>query len=142
MAVKRASAELSPPKGRTLSRYQQLGPMPDDPLKINEWTHRALGIAMQQVVADPQMDERERTKTMCELAARMKDLTPMSRLSLAEDAVMGRTAGSAAGGPKMEPVAEKKVEEPKHVAEEVTDVDPGRSGPPAIRGRPRRRSVR
>lgn len=128
-APKRKAAPRIPP----IERYDQLGPMPDDPLLMNEWAHRALGVAFRQVVRDPSLTEEKRLGLMTDLSARMAALTPMSRLSKAEAAVLGRIAGAAGDdGPKM-----VKADAAKDEAG-----DPGGSGAPARRGRPRRRAAR
>ena len=115
-------------------RFSDLGPMPiDDPLAMNAWAHRALGVALAQAVRDPSLDDSARRRELCDLAARMAALTPQSRLQTAEQAVLQDHAALAdGGGPVMEPVHASAVG-PERTAS---------GGGKARRGRPPKRAVR
>lgn len=115
-------------------RFGDLGAMPvDDPLAMNAWVHRALGVSAAQVVTDPALNDSQRRKELCDIAARMAALTPQSRVHVAEQLVLGeQSAMSDGAGPAMETVDASPVG-----AERSTG-----GGAEARRGRPRKRSLR
>jgi hypothetical protein len=125
-------AQLVPEPVR-VPQYEDLGPMPtDDALAMNDWTHRALGVALAQAIHDPEIDDDERHRRMTDIAGRMAALTPKSRLYAAENAVRGEVEKLAGDkGPEMERAANASPD----------PVDrPARRGTP-LRGRPRKRGI-
>jgi hypothetical protein len=89
-------------------RFAELGAMPtDDPLAMNAWIHRALGVSAAQTVADPDLTDSQRRAQLCDIASRMAALTPQSRIFGAEQLVRADAAGVdplRGEGPKMEEV--------------------------------------
>lgn len=127
----RAPAAKRPPP---VPRFEHLGELPvNDPLAMNEYVHRALGIAAAQVVREPTLSDKERRAELCNIASRMAALTPQSRLFGAEQVVHGDHQALIQGaGPQMEPA--------DGAAQEGGRGEAG--GQPARRGRPRKRSIR
>jgi hypothetical protein len=113
-----------------LTRFEDLGAPPADPLRANEWAHGVVTVALHQTIHDPNISEKDRRAEIATLAGRMSALTPLSRISKAEATVLGRHEGSAEG-----PQTELTDATP------IPAIDPAGSGPPARRGRPRKRSI-
>jgi hypothetical protein len=115
-----------------IPRFSDLGDPPiHDPLAMNAYTHRALGISLVQTLHDPDLTEGQRRDAMAMIAGRMAALTPQSRIFGAESVVRGEAAGLTQGnGPELESVNASPIE-----------IDPTSSGRAARRGRPRKRGL-
>lgn len=113
-------------------RFEDIGPMPtNDPLAMNSWVHRALGVSAAQVVRDPDLNDSQRRSQLCDIAARMSGLTDQSRIYGAESVVRGHEAGLKSGsGPAMEMVND--------APEAIAATSGART---ARRGRPRKRGL-
>ena len=124
---------IAPPTRAPVPRYEQLGEVPvNDPLAMNEWVHRALGVSAAQLIRDPNLTEQQKRSQLCAVAQRMAALTPQSRIHGAERAILNENQGLREdGGPAMESV-DASITATERAA---------RSGGKARRGRPRKRPV-
>jgi hypothetical protein len=105
-----------------------------DPLALNTVAHRALGIAMIQVLEAVGVPLAQRVEMLCQITGRMAPLTPMSRVYAAEQLVRGEGEQMKMGaGPKTEPVTPR--------AEETSTEPAAPGGITARRGRPRKRAL-
>lgn len=116
----------------TREQVRELGPAPADPLRATEWLLRVTHIGIERMLAAPNIGELERWRQIGGLIDTAQRLTPRARLSRAESVVLGRHDGSAEG-PQVEDVSDAATKQ---------GIDPGSSGPPARRGRPRKRPLR
>jgi hypothetical protein len=128
----RLEAEANAHARRTRDEVAALGPRPEDPLRASEWLLKILHLGIERMLVAPNISEVDRWKEISTLTGRARDLIPRARLSRAEAVVLGRVEGSA-GGPQVEDV--------KGAAQDQ-GLDRRDSGPPARRGRPRKRPLR
>lgn len=99
------------PRPETRADFEALGEPPEDPIKRQEWAHRALGIALRQCMTDVELDSQpaDRRRELVSITRAMSSSLPAAVLSrtkrlIKEDA---EDRDGAHRGPEMEPPPER-----------------------------------